>query len=488
MNFGQAPRNKNAKALYPPVQKPYPPLWFGGSSDEAIELAGEQVDVYLTWGKPPAAVAEKIAKARASAAKHGRTLRFGIRLHVIVRETSDAAWRAADELISYVTDDTVAAAQKAFSRFDSVGQQRMAALHVADGAAQAGGVAQSLGRRRTGSRRRGHGLGRQPARGRCAHQGIRAAGHRDLHLLGLPAPGRGLPALAELVFLLLLLEQQQRAPGQANLTGPFGEVIANDIARRPPGSQPDAVATRCPIVRSAALQWPQYFPGRFPWPARLQDRRRLRRLGATPIPHARARGAPVGGIDRMPLPAHTRLVELGEIVPKFGSVLQRSKLPPEIESILRDIESADLLLVASPIYRGSYTGLFKHLFDFVHHEALIDVPVLLAATGGSDRHRPGDRSPVAAPVQFLPGSIRCRSASMRPTRTSTTTSVTDESLRARIARWRSSARCRSCGSVALARSWCRRWHSPERPRQSRRGPPRPPCFRRPVATRHYLRH
>ena len=84
--------------------------------------------------------------------------------------------------------------------------------------------------------------------------------------------------------------------------------------------------------------------------------------------------------------ADTRLIELGEIVPRFGNVLQRSHLPPEIESILRDIETADLLLVASPIYRGSYTGLFKHLFDFVHHESLIDVPVLLAATGGSDRH------------------------------------------------------------------------------------------------------
>ena len=84
--------------------------------------------------------------------------------------------------------------------------------------------------------------------------------------------------------------------------------------------------------------------------------------------------------------AQTRLVELGELVPKFGSVLQRPHLPPEVESVLRDIETADLLLVASPIYRGSYTGLFKHLFDFVHHESLIDVPVLLAATGGSDRH------------------------------------------------------------------------------------------------------
>jgi FMN reductase len=86
------------------------------------------------------------------------------------------------------------------------------------------------------------------------------------------------------------------------------------------------------------------------------------------------------------LPAQTRLVELGEIAPRFGNVLQRAKLPADIEQVLRDIETADLLLVASPIFRGTYTGLFKHLFDFVHQDALVDVPVLLAATGGSERH------------------------------------------------------------------------------------------------------
>ncbi|MBS0452566.1 MAG: FMN reductase [Proteobacteria bacterium] len=86
------------------------------------------------------------------------------------------------------------------------------------------------------------------------------------------------------------------------------------------------------------------------------------------------------------LPAQTRLIELGEIVPRFGNVLHRAKLPADIEQALRDIETADLLLVASPIFRGTYTGLFKHLFDFVHQDSLVDVPVLLAATGGSDRH------------------------------------------------------------------------------------------------------
>jgi hypothetical protein len=111
------------------VQKPYPPLYFGGSSEPAHELAAEQMDVYLTWGEPPSAVAEKLADIRARAARHGRTLKFGIRLHVIVRETNEEAWRAADALISHLDDDTIAKAQAAFARMDSVGQRRMAALH-----------------------------------------------------------------------------------------------------------------------------------------------------------------------------------------------------------------------------------------------------------------------------------------------------------------------------------------------------------------------
>nr|WP_132678874.1 LLM class flavin-dependent oxidoreductase [Pseudomonas aeruginosa] len=110
---------ENAKALYPPLQRPYPPLYFGGSSEAAHELAGEQVDVYLTWGEPLPAVAAKIADVRQRAARHGRTVKFGIRLHVIVRETAEEAWRAADRLIEHISDETIAAAQQSFARFDS---------------------------------------------------------------------------------------------------------------------------------------------------------------------------------------------------------------------------------------------------------------------------------------------------------------------------------------------------------------------------------
>jgi alkanesulfonate monooxygenase SsuD/methylene tetrahydromethanopterin reductase-like flavin-dependent oxidoreductase (luciferase family) len=50
----------DAQLLYPPVSKPYPPLYFGGSSDAAHDLAAEHVDVYLSWGEPPAEVARRL--------------------------------------------------------------------------------------------------------------------------------------------------------------------------------------------------------------------------------------------------------------------------------------------------------------------------------------------------------------------------------------------------------------------------------------------
>jgi alkanesulfonate monooxygenase len=76
--------------------KPNVPLYFGGSSDAAIEVAAKHVDLYLTWGEPPVRVADKIARVRRRAAEVGRTVRFGMRLHVIVRETERAAWASSE--------------------------------------------------------------------------------------------------------------------------------------------------------------------------------------------------------------------------------------------------------------------------------------------------------------------------------------------------------------------------------------------------------
>jgi alkanesulfonate monooxygenase len=123
---------EGAKVIYPPLQRPHPPLYFGGSSKAAIELAARQVDVYLTWGEPPALVAEKIETVRKKAAEAGRTLKFGLRIHVIVRETNEEAWRAANDLIKYVDEETIARSQRALAKLDSEGQRRMVALHQGD--------------------------------------------------------------------------------------------------------------------------------------------------------------------------------------------------------------------------------------------------------------------------------------------------------------------------------------------------------------------
>jgi FMN reductase len=86
------------------------------------------------------------------------------------------------------------------------------------------------------------------------------------------------------------------------------------------------------------------------------------------------------------LPVESRIIRVNELGPSFAGALNRSELPAEVEEALLAIESADVLVVASPVYRASFTGLFKHLFDFVDQYALVDTPVLLAATGGSERH------------------------------------------------------------------------------------------------------
>jgi FMN reductase len=86
------------------------------------------------------------------------------------------------------------------------------------------------------------------------------------------------------------------------------------------------------------------------------------------------------------VPVETHLIELSEVGRDFSGALTRAELSPVAAEALRRIESATLLIVASPVYRASFTGLFKHVFDFVGQYSLIDKPVQLAATGGSDRH------------------------------------------------------------------------------------------------------
>jgi len=120
---------QGGKILFPSVQKPYPPLWFGGSSPIAQKVAAKHVDVYLTWGETPQQVREKITHVRKLATEQGRHLKFGIRLHIIVRETTSGAWEAANQLIRYVDESAILQAQQVYARMDSEGQRRMAQLH-----------------------------------------------------------------------------------------------------------------------------------------------------------------------------------------------------------------------------------------------------------------------------------------------------------------------------------------------------------------------
>jgi alkanesulfonate monooxygenase len=226
---GKHLRAKGAKALYPPVQRPYPPLWFGGSSPAAHALAAEQLDTYLTWGEPPAAVAAKIADVRERAKKHGRELKFGIRLHVIVRDTDEEAWADADKLISRLDDDTVARAQQAFAKMDSEGQRRMAQLH-------AGGAKRSrealeispnlwagVGLVRGGAGTALVGSAKTVA---ARMQEYRELGVETFILSGYPHLEEAY-RFAELVFPLLPRKKVSDGPVNPRLTGPFGEIVGN---------------------------------------------------------------------------------------------------------------------------------------------------------------------------------------------------------------------------------------------------------------------
>lgn len=116
-------------AILSQIPDPVPAIYFGGSSPKALDVAARHADVYLTWGEPPAAVREKVEKVRKLAADAGRELRFGIRLHVIARDTSEEAWAEADRLLSHISEEDIARIQAGLRRSESEGQKRMLALN-----------------------------------------------------------------------------------------------------------------------------------------------------------------------------------------------------------------------------------------------------------------------------------------------------------------------------------------------------------------------
>ncbi len=227
--IGKHVRVQGGKLLYPPVQQPSPPLWFGGSSPAGQKAAAEHIDVYLTWGERPADVAAKLDAMRQAAAAAGRTVRFGIRLHVIVRERSEDAWKAAEDLIRHVDDTAIQAAQTAFARFNSVGQQRMSQLHGGrrDRLEVSPNLWAGVGLVRGGA---GTALVGNPQEVADRMKEYMALGIEAFILSGYPHLEECY-RFAELVFPLLRLKATTGNDlGPARNAGPFGEVIANVVA------------------------------------------------------------------------------------------------------------------------------------------------------------------------------------------------------------------------------------------------------------------
>ncbi|GAA2034049.1 LLM class flavin-dependent oxidoreductase [Catenulispora yoronensis] len=125
---GGALRLEGARLVDPAVEHPVP-LYFGGASPAAEQVAARQADVQLLWGEPPAAVGQRIERVRALAAEQGRTVRFGLRLHVITRDTAQQAWAEADRILDTLDPAAVRASQERFAAMESVGQARQTALH-----------------------------------------------------------------------------------------------------------------------------------------------------------------------------------------------------------------------------------------------------------------------------------------------------------------------------------------------------------------------
>jgi alkanesulfonate monooxygenase len=216
---------EDGRLLFPPVQKPRPPLYFGGSSEAAVDVAADTIDKYLTWGEPPAQVAEKLAPVATLAAQRGRQMSFGIRLHVIVRETNLDAWRAADELIEHVSDETIAGAQAIFARMDSVGQKRMMQLHSGrrDQLEISPNLWAGVGLVRGGA---GTALVGDPPTVAARMKEYMALGIDTFIMSGYPHLEEAY-RFAELVLPLLPLTAPVRTAATSINTGPFGETIAN---------------------------------------------------------------------------------------------------------------------------------------------------------------------------------------------------------------------------------------------------------------------
>lgn len=125
-------------------------------------------------------------------------------------------------------------------------------------------------------------------------------------------------------------------------------------------------------------------------PSVVSDDAALRVVVVNGSPHEKSKtmglvDVALDGLSTM-LPTTVHRIDVYRLGPEFATATKREDVAPDVEAELLAAETADLLIAATPVYRGSYTGLFKHFFDLVDQYALANKLVLLAATGGGDHH------------------------------------------------------------------------------------------------------
>ncbi|MGD0678118.1 MAG: LLM class flavin-dependent oxidoreductase [Polyangiaceae bacterium] len=100
--FDHRGRFYNVRQGYSAVKPTNLPVFFGGASDEAIDVAGRHADVYALWGEAQEQVRELVGRVRAAAASHGRRVGFSLSLRPVLAATEEEAWKRADEIVARV--------------------------------------------------------------------------------------------------------------------------------------------------------------------------------------------------------------------------------------------------------------------------------------------------------------------------------------------------------------------------------------------------
>lgn len=130
-----SPRYPFRGAIVSPVPPEPVPIYLGGHSDDAQQIAAELADVYLVWGDTLPGIEARLTTMRAHEARAERIaeapLRYGLRCHVLVRETETEAWAAAERLISRIDPEVRRQFIEASAKVDSEGQRRQIALAAA---------------------------------------------------------------------------------------------------------------------------------------------------------------------------------------------------------------------------------------------------------------------------------------------------------------------------------------------------------------------